>query len=401
MTKKLPKNADSAPDASAEEAELCVLVIDDEVGPRESIRILLKEKYRVLCADRVDAGIELLQQERPDLIIMDIRMPEKSGIEGLEEIRKIDTALPVIMLTGFGDLSTAQQALRHGASDYLTKPFDVIEMTEAVRRNLKRGGLMRRRAEAVRDLRRLNEELLGAVAESENMAEVGKRSAEIAHDIRSPLTLISGYVAMLYESMRVMSDREQSGEHVEADVAEYFEIINDAVESCRSMADEWRNGQGGVEHQPLDLLALARELVLVSRPLMESGRVTVSLEAIGDGPWTVLGNSSQLRRVIQNLFNNAIDAMDRVSDRQLSVQFKRDGDRVQFVVADTGCGMSEEVLGRVFDRYFTTKTADQGTGLSLTIAHEFVVGHKGSLELESEVSHGTRVIVSLPVAPDA
>ena len=102
------------------------------------------------------------------------------------------------------------------------------------------------------------------------------------------------------------------------------------------MADEWRSGQGGVAHRPLDLVALVHELVLVGRPLMESGRVNVSLEVAGDGPWMVAGNGSQLRRVMQNLFNNAIDAMDRVSQRDLTVHFTRDGDWVELVVADTG-----------------------------------------------------------------
>ena len=85
-----------------------VLVIDDEKGPRESLRMVLKYDYEVFLADRVDGGIKLLREEKPDLVIMDIRMPEKSGIEGLQEIREIDSHVSIIMLTGYGDLETAQ-----------------------------------------------------------------------------------------------------------------------------------------------------------------------------------------------------------------------------------------------------------------------------------------------------
>ena len=103
-----------------------VLVIDDENGPRESLKMVLKYDYEVFLADRVAGGVELLREKEPDLVIMDIRMPEKSGIEGLQEIREINPFVSIVMLTGYGELETAQQAIRFGANDYLQKPFDAF-----------------------------------------------------------------------------------------------------------------------------------------------------------------------------------------------------------------------------------------------------------------------------------
>ena len=105
-----------------------VLVIDDEIGPRESLRMLLKPTYRVHTADCVEAGLKLLKEKQPDTIVMDIRMPGMTGIEGLRKIREIDPHLSVIMLTGFGALDTAKEALRLGANDYISKPFEVAEL---------------------------------------------------------------------------------------------------------------------------------------------------------------------------------------------------------------------------------------------------------------------------------
>ena len=85
-----------------------VLVIDDELGPRESLRILLKNEYEVITADSVARGLQYLRERQPDAIVMDIRMPGTSGIEGLREIRQIDPNVSVIMLTGYGALETAQ-----------------------------------------------------------------------------------------------------------------------------------------------------------------------------------------------------------------------------------------------------------------------------------------------------
>src|SRR5438094_9162167 len=92
-----------------------ILVIDDEMGPRESLRMLLKPNYQVHTADCVEAGIKLLKEKQPDTIVMDIRMPGVSGIESLRQIREIDPHESVIMLTGFGALEAAMEHLRLGA----------------------------------------------------------------------------------------------------------------------------------------------------------------------------------------------------------------------------------------------------------------------------------------------
>src|SRR6266705_6903140 len=115
-----------------------ILVIDDEMGPRESLRMLLKPNYQVHTADCVEAGLKLLKEKQPDTIVMDIRMPGVNGIEGLRKIREIDPHLSVIMLTGFGALETAKEALRLGANDYISKPFDTGDMRDIIGRNVER-----------------------------------------------------------------------------------------------------------------------------------------------------------------------------------------------------------------------------------------------------------------------
>src|ERR1043166_605289 len=115
-----------------------VLVIDDEMGPRESLRMLLKPSYQVHTADSVEIGLQLLNEKKPDAIVLDIRMTGVTGIEGLRRIRQIDPHLSVIMLTGFGALETAKEAVRLGANDYISKPFDAGEMREVIGRNVER-----------------------------------------------------------------------------------------------------------------------------------------------------------------------------------------------------------------------------------------------------------------------
>src|SRR5437763_13668507 len=97
-----------------------------------------KPSYQVHTAENVETGLQLLQEKRPDTIVIDIRMPGTNGIDGLRKIREIDPHLSVIMLTGFGALETAQEALRLGANDYINKPFDAAKMREVISRNVER-----------------------------------------------------------------------------------------------------------------------------------------------------------------------------------------------------------------------------------------------------------------------
>src|SRR6202051_4968714 len=174
-----------------------ILVIDDEIGPRESLRMLLKPNYQVHTADCVEAGIKLLKEKQPDTIVMDIRMPGMTGIEGLRKIREIDPHLSVIMLTGFGALDTAKEALRLGANDYISKPFDAGEMRAVIGRHVERTRIQRASETAAIDIKELNNRLLKELAQKERLASLGQASAEFVHDLGNPLTIVWGYVQLL------------------------------------------------------------------------------------------------------------------------------------------------------------------------------------------------------------
>src|SRR5947208_7239082 len=184
-----------------------ILVIDDEIGPRESLRMLLKPDYNVQTADCVEAGLKLLKEKKPDAIVMDIRMPGMTGIEGLRRIRQIDPHLSVIMLTGFGALETAKEALRLGANDYISKPFDAREMREVIGRNVERTRVQRTSETAAAEIRELNNRLLKELAQKERLASLGQASAEFVHDLGNPLTIVWGYVQLLAKKI----ERQEGG----------------------------------------------------------------------------------------------------------------------------------------------------------------------------------------------
>ncbi|HWA27611.1 MAG TPA: response regulator, partial [Lacunisphaera sp.] len=160
-----------------------VLVVDDELGPRESISYLLQDEFEVMTVDRVDRGLELLGRENFAVVIMDIRMPQKNGIQGLEAMRKIDPEVSIIMMTGYGALATAQAAISLGANEYLKKPFDVDLLQQSVRRHAADGMERKKRATMLKQLQGMYEAVKTEQKKQQLSAGFSQAAAEMVHDI--------------------------------------------------------------------------------------------------------------------------------------------------------------------------------------------------------------------------
>lgn len=371
-----------------------VLVIDDELGPRESLRILLKPSFDVFLADCVDAGLELLRQERPDVVVLDIRMPGKNGIEGLKDIRAIDSDVSVVMLTGFGALETAQQAMRHGANDYIKKPFDTGEMMSVVERYAHRTQAERRRMRMAEDLRSLNSELVTELEEKEQLASLGHASSEIVHDLRNPLTVVQGYAQLLSEQLEGIKDKlgEDSQEALE-----YLDIMERNIARCNEITETWRSIRKGDTSQRktmcIDDLVGS---VVKDTGTMASGAGARLEHVPGARSSEVLIDELQVYRALQNLVSNAIQAAPEQAGEVNVVTSVADG-CVEVRVKDNGCGISAEDQDKIFEPYFTTKTDIGGTGLGLAITRRVIEQHHGTIAVESAPGSGTIFVLSLPV----
>lgn len=371
-----------------------VLVIDDELGPRESLRILLKMEYEVLVADSVLRGLDLLAKHHPDVVIMDIRMPGMTGIEGLREIRKLDADISVIMLTGFGALETAQEALRLGASDYLKKPFDTKEIMEVVRQNIRRTAHQRRRSTMEGQLQELNQRLETVVARKDRMSSLGEASAELVHDLRNPLTVVHGYVQILGEEL---SQGQASHRSADGGAQDYLGAIEKGVRRCRELIDAWQDLGRKTVHDlvPINLIHVLTEIVDSQRLLAESNRGALELR-VEVPSCQILGDSTQLSRALQNIIGNASDALQEAGG-SVQVTLRAAGEDALISVRDDGVGISEENLARLFQPYFTTKARGRGTGLGLFITRKIIEDHHGQIEIRSRPGEGTTVEIRIPM----
>lgn len=370
-----------------------ILIIDDEVGPRESLRMLLKTDYKISTADSVAAGIRLLKEKTPDTIVMDIRMPGMTGIEGLRKIRDIDPHVSVIMLTGFGALDTAKEALRLGATDYLSKPFDASEMRSVISRYVERTRAQRASVSAAAEIKELNNRLLQELAQKERLALLGQASAEFVHDLGNPLTIVWGYVQMLAKRL----EKSESGTDKTTSPIAELNIIEEKVRTCRELLNMWSSygSADSVRHKSISVCSVVRDVINGADALAAQSGVTLKSN-ICDDPCIFFGDPLQIKRAVQNVIVNAVQAC---ADKHgtVSVTCRRKDFYVDLVVEDDGAGMTSEQMQKIFEPYFTTKQTKSGTGLGLYITKKVVEDHHGSIKVDSTPDVGTTFVIRLPL----
>lgn len=371
-----------------------ILVIDDEIGPRESLRMLLKPNYQVYTAENVEAGLQILREKNPDVVISDIRMPGTNGIDGLRKIRELDPHVAVIMLTGFGALDTAKEALRLGANDYISKPFDAREMRDVIGRNVERTRVHRTSITAAAEIKELNNRLLKELAQKERLASLGQASAEFVHDLGNPLTIVWGYVQLLAKKLE-SPDKENGTKN--GTTAKEITIIEQNVRLCRELLTMWQS-YGSVEaapHKPISIARVVDETVKAVATMADQSGVEMHY-TICDDPCTLLGDAVQIKRAIQNVIVNAIQASSEKRG-SVTVSCTRRDFYVDVRVEDTGCGITQEQLAKIFDPYFTTKQNKSGTGLGLYITRKVVEDHNGSIKVDSTPQMGSTFTIRLPL----
>jgi len=373
-----------APTKAATREKPPVLVVDDEYGPRESVAFALGTEFSVDTADRAAEALAKIKAKPYSLVVLDIRMPEMDGIRALEELRKIDPQVSVIMLTGYGTLGTAQQAMVGGANQYLRKPPDIAELREAARTQVAATAVRRQQAKLSREALEMNAALKREIDQKEPQIWQGRASVELVHDLNNPLTVVIGYATLLVEEARAVAATDpERGRRL----LEYAGLVEKAAEYCHHLSENWRlaSKQAG-EFGVLDLVSVAREV----QQVVFFGSVATNFSGLEHAP--VKGSRFELMRVFQNLYKNSIEA----GAKQLAVAVARSGDKFELTITDNGSGMDADRVKQAMRGGFTSK--ETGTGLGLSICRHLLGAHGATMTLESTPGKGSVVHMVFPAA---
>jgi two-component system, sensor histidine kinase and response regulator len=397
-----------------------LLIVDDEEGPRQSLRVVFKEDYNLLMANDGTRAIELARQNRIDVAITDIRMVGMSGVELLEQLKAVDPAIEVIMLTAYETVDTLRLALRLGACDYLNKPFDISTMRKAVANAVERRSLGDEIRNNTDQLLELQKELQNQKTNEEITRTRGEIYASIIHDINGPLTVISGFIQLM--SQRIGTHSRIEGDDLDF-VKDRLKTITRQVTNCIEISRRYLGflRQNAEETPPVGInhiLADLHQLIRV-HPSVKNNEFLIEPLVLDV---TVKINGTDLIQILRNLTVNAFQCAsekhsvhvygrllpqpldlaefaDGSEDRFLNREgFRNEAPLLALSVKDTGPGIPAEILPRIFDPYFTTKAVTDGTGIGLSVVQRLVKEAKACLHVNSKAGRGTTFTIYLPVA---
>jgi two-component system, NtrC family, sensor kinase len=224
---------------------------------------------------------------------------------------------------------------------------------------------------------------------SEKMASIGLLAAGVAHEVNTPLTGISSFTQMLLEGADPEDPKTRLLEKIERQTFRAAKIVNGLLNLSRPASSAVS------ELAVVDVNVVIADVLGLLEHQFNTHSIMLRRE-LSETPVLVLGMEHKLQQVFLNLFLNAKDAMPKGG--WLSVRTSFDGDRAVAEVADTGSGIPNEYMARIYDPFFTTKAMNQGTGLGLSITYGIVREHEGSIDCDSQVGQGTRFVLSLPLA---
>ena len=362
-----------------------ILIVDDERHNRQLLEIMLTpEGFALLTASSGEEALAMVAAQPPDLILLDIMMPGMDGYFVANQIKSSEATrdIPVIMVTALNDRASRLQGLEAGAEDFLSKPVDRAELINRVRNMARLKSRGDRRYSALAEQSAFKDEFL----------------SHVSHELRSPLTAIRQFTSILLDGLAGELTHEQR---------QYQQIVLKNIDQLQAMIDDLLEvtrldtGRLIVESEPASLVEAVTDAAATMRGCSEDAGVTIEAELAADLP-LVLADRIRIRQILIILLDNAI----KFSPRGTVVtvrgrRFERDPGFVVVDVIDRGCGISPDVVERIFERLYQVegdaRSSRKGLGLGLYICKALVTQHKGDIWVESLPQAGSTFSFTLPM----
>jgi signal transduction histidine kinase len=357
-----------------------ILIIDDEEIVLESCReILGDEAYEVATVGDGAAGLRLLEELDPDLVFVDLKMPGMSGFDVLEEIRELAPLVVPIVITGYATVSSAVEAMKRGAYDFLPKPFTPDEFRLITERGLEK--------------RFLTLETMRLKQEREALR--GNFAAIVSHELKSPLAAVQQNLFVLEAQLRELLDEEQR---------DRLQRMKARLDDLLALIHTWLRGFA------VDLDAISERFVALSiaAPVgeaLESARphaVRKNVELAGviePGVSEVLGDEVTLTEALLNIVSNAVKYSH--DGGRVEVRARNGAHGVEVSISDDGVGIAADDLPFIFNDFYRatrSRGAAPGYGIGLAVSNRIVKAHGGTIVVNSELDRGSTFVITLPAA---
>ena len=378
-----------------------VLFVDDESNILKSLnRLLRSEPYQSLFAQGGEEALDILGRESVNVIVTDLGMPEMDGFTLLKQVQENYPDVIRLVLSVSGDTDSILKAInKESVYRYILKPWEERELKIIIRQatemfNLQeeKRNLLTRLDEHNRLLEQRVKERTRQLLAIESAAEIGKYASQIVHNLNNPLFCISGALDMfeveLSDDNTDLNKLQKWTKMAKSGTSDLKDIILGILIHVRDKT-KYEKKQIDVN----EIIKSALDFFQINPFFKNKIKKQVDLS---DNLPPVLGDSIQIKQIVDNLIKNAIDAMEHSEEKRLTVKTGFEDKCIAIIISDTGEGISEEDLSNIFSPDFTTKPIGKGTGLGLASVKAMVDAYSGTIHVESKNREGTTFIVRLP-----
>ena len=395
-----------------------IQIVDDVPANIQVLgKILAGRGYNVAVSGNGKDALAALTQIQPDLILLDVMMPGMDGIEVCRRIKskKKSADIPVLFISAQSEMDYKLRGFKAGGADYISKPFDAVEVLARVETHLKLKHAMDTIQEYNKELEKLVKARTRELVQAERRAAFSLFSKGIVHNLRGPLTAIYGGIQLLQikkekiDTMQIDGMPDEMVHYLKL-VTKYVGIINLSAQKLNDMIESLMtkfktDNSVIIEKIELNQLLMQEISFLTANPRFKHNiNKIIDLSSEQLYAKVIPGDINQ---IVENIVLNALDAMYESNAPEINFASGKDGDIVWFSISDNGPGMSLEVQEKIFDAFYSTKpmanesgdnTGPVGTGLGLFMCKQIVGKYKGKLELYSAPGKGAEFKISLPVA---
>ena len=367
-------------------SDYTILIVDDNQTNIILLQAILKRaKYNTVSATNGADALRIMQEMHPDLVLLDIMMPEMDGYEVArrkDEIEDIQS-IPFLFVTALSDTNSMVKGFKAGCSDFITKPFNTEEILIRIHHQIIN-------VENRRIINSKNEELKSLIRNRDKLYAV------VAHDLRSPLGTIKSVLDILDENL--------NSEIIGFELYDLLHATTESADELFGLLENllfWtRTQMGKLIFQPKEIKITdsVTDAIKATSSMSNIHRIDISYSD-NTGNATVLADKNMITTVIRNILANAIKFSDE--DSSIEIETKIVDNQLSCSITDHGCGMDDEVKQALQQQISITTTGkhqEEGTGLGLTLCREFIRAHNGNLSFESEMNVGTTFTFTIPLS---
>ncbi|PCI40538.1 MAG: hypothetical protein COB53_00670 [Elusimicrobia bacterium] len=368
-----------------------ILIVDDDANLRESVHDNLDlEGYEVVEAGSGAEAMKAIVTGRFDVILMDFNLPDKTGIEVIREIRKVNTESEILMLTAHASLDTALKAIQESVYDFLVKPVDFDRLKGVIHKAVEKMRLSQENNRLIGDLTKANEQLLFL----SNMKS--KFLSMASHDLSNSLMTLQVSFEMLMGNLNPDEDQKKRAQYISNGIQQLSRLIEDLVDWASIEQGKFR-----LEKESHSPAKIADDSVGAVSIRANQRSVALSFEPV-EGLPPIQADKRRLSQVLGNLLENALRHTPKKGSVKVQIAQNKDG-MIQFTVKDTGEGIEADEVNKIFESFHQSggKDARKGRlGLGLSISQEIVHSHGGQIWVESQgLGKGAAFHFTIPHEP--